>query len=355
MAIEMSDLEKNLLNEIQQDIPVVDRPFIALAEKVGASEKDVIEAIKRLKEVGVIRQISAIFDTRSLGYQSSLVAAKINPEHLDEAAAIINTHPGVTHNYARNHDYNLWYTVAVPPNSVLGLQKTVDLLHQLSKANVTRLMPTLNLYKIGVNFDVAGKDKPEQKVGKAAYTDADRTPDEPLTQKEMDYVLELQRDLPVVEEPFKGFCETLGLSIEELAAMGKDLQSRGKMRRISAVLHHRKAGFTANAMGVWVVPQDRCEELGPKMGAYRAVSHCYRRPTYEDWPYTIFTMVHAKSVQECNNVIDTIAKDTGITDYFGLYSTKEYKKTRVSYFTPEMTDWEKEYAPKLDPSVSASA
>ncbi len=342
MAIEMTGIEKELLNEIQQDLSIVARPFAALGERLGISEQETLDAVRRLKEVKVIRQISAIFDTRSLGYESSLVAAKIKPQLLDAAAAVINTHPGVTHNYARNHEYNLWYTVAVPPNSRFGLQKTVDLLHALSGAEVTRLMPTLNLYKIGVNFDVAGKDEPQSKTGKAAYTDADRTPGDPLTQKEMDFVLEMQEDLPVVAEPYQPVCEALGVSIEALAAIGKELQRRGKMRRISAVLHHRKAGFTANAMGVWVVPQEKCDELGPKMGGYRAVSHCYRRPTYPDWPYTVFTMVHGKSVRECNEVLQTISKETGITDYFPLYSTQEFKKTRVRYFTPEMIDWEKQ-------------
>jgi len=115
MALQMSDLEKNLLNEIQLDIPVAERPFQFLGERLGVSEEEVLSAIHRLKKEGVIRQISAIFDTRSLGYESSLIAARIKQEKLDEAAAIISTHPGVTHNYARNHAFNLWYTVAVPP------------------------------------------------------------------------------------------------------------------------------------------------------------------------------------------------------------------------------------------------
>ena len=344
MALQMSDLEKNLLNEVQLDMPVVERPFQFLGERLGVSEEEVLSAIDRLKEEGVIRQISAIFDTRSLGYESSLIAARIKQEKLDEAAAIISTHPGVTHNYARNHAFNLWYTVAVPPNSSLGLDKTVELLHQLSGAESTRIMPTLKLYKIGVAFDVAGKNKPESKNEKAPYTDKDRTPDQPLTQKEMDFVLELQKDLPVIPNPFEAFCRKLGMTLDGLAAMGKDLQKRGKMRRISAVLHHRKAGFTANAMGVWVVPEERWEEVGPQMGNYQAVSHCYRRPTYHDWPYSIFTMVHGKNATECENVLKTIAKDTGLTDYIALYSTKEFKKTRVSYFTPEMIEWEKKYA-----------
>lgn len=349
MALEMTDLEKNLLNEIQKDIPINPRPYKVMGEALGVSEEEILSAVKRLKEVGIIRQISGIFDTRSLGYQSSLVAAKIPADRLEEAAAVINTHPGVSHNYARNNPFNLWYTVAVPPNSALGLEKTVDLFHQLSGAESTRLMPTLKLYKIGVAFDVAGKDKPASQKEKPAYTDADRTPDEPLTEKEMEYICEMQEDLPVVEKPFEGICQKLDLPLEALAEMTKDLQKRGKLRRISAVLHHRKAGFTANAMGVWVVPKENWDEIGPVMGGFRAVSHCYKRPTYPDWPYSIFTMVHGKTAKECEEVLRAISEATGLTDYIALYSTKEFKKTRVRYFTPEMIEWEKEYAHKLSP------
>lgn len=342
--IDLTPIEKKILNEIQKDLGIVERPFKNLGAAVGLSEEETIAAVKKLKELKIIRQISAIFDTRSLGYESSLVAAKVRPEKLKGAAEVLNTHPGVSHNYARNHAYNLWYTVAVPPNSRLGLQKTVELFHRLSGAETTRLMPTLKLYKIGVAFDVAGEDKPESKTGPAPYKEEDRTPDDKLNQKEMDFVLEMQEDLLVEPSPFQEIARKLGLSLKELVAMGQNLQRRGKLRRISAVLHHRRAGFTANAMGVWVVPENRWDELGPVMGNYRAVSHCYRRPSYPDWPYSIFTMVHGKNAPECESVLKTISRDTGLSDYLALYSIKEFKKTRVRYFTPETYAWESQYA-----------
>jgi DNA-binding Lrp family transcriptional regulator len=116
------------------------------------------------------------------------------------------------------------------------------------------------------------------------------------------------------------------------------------MRRFSAVLYHRKAGFRANAMGVWKVPEERVDEVGNAFAHYQAVSHCYQRPIYEDWPYSVFSMVHGRSVKECENVLDAMAEETGITERLSLYSTREYKKTRVRYFTPEMEAWERLYA-----------
>jgi DNA-binding Lrp family transcriptional regulator len=116
------------------------------------------------------------------------------------------------------------------------------------------------------------------------------------------------------------------------------------MRRFSAVLYHRKAGFRANAMGVWRVPDERIEEVGDTFAHYQAVSHCYQRPTYEDWPYAIFSMVHGRTVEECENVLRAMSEESGIAEYASLYSTREYKKTRVRYFTPEMEAWERLYA-----------
>jgi DNA-binding Lrp family transcriptional regulator len=154
----------------------------------------------------------------------------------------------------------------------------------------------------------------------------------------------LQEDVPLTPRPFDLWGRQVGLTHEELLERAHDLRERKIMRRFSAVLYHRKAGFRANAMGVWKVPEERIEEVGNAFAQYQAVSHCYERPTYEDWPYSVFSMVHGRSVEECENVLDAMAEETGITERDSLYSTREYKKTRVRYFTPEMEAWERLYA-----------
>ena len=120
---------------------------------------------RRLKELGILRQLSAIFDTRALGYTSALIAAKIDPDRVDEAAAIISGHPGVSHNYKRNHAYNLWYTLAVPPGE--DFDAHLDVLHRDSGSLVTRKLPTLQLYKIGVKLDMTGETAANAKIGGA--------------------------------------------------------------------------------------------------------------------------------------------------------------------------------------------
>jgi DNA-binding Lrp family transcriptional regulator len=339
----MDSTDKEILNRIQREVPLEREPFEAIGRELGIAGDEVIRRIETLKRVRVIRQISAIFDTRVLGYESSLVAARIQAHKLGEGAKAINSHPGVSHNYERNNEFNLWYTVAVPPDSRLGLEGTVDVLHRISGAEKTRILPTLKLFKIGVTLDMnkgatAKKEAPQ-------YGESDReSADKNISEDDKAAIRALQEDVPLTPRPFDLWGRQVGLSYEELLERAYDLRDRKIMRRFSAVLYHRKAGFRANAMGVWSVPDERIDEVGNAFAHYQSVSHCYQRPTYEDWPYSVFSMVHGRSVEECENVLKAMAEETGLTDYTSLYSTREYKKTRVRYFTPEMEAWERLYA-----------
>jgi len=331
-----------LLGALQEAVPFTERPFDDLGARCGLAGEEALARVRAWKEAKVIRQISAIFDTRSLGYASSLVAAKVDPAHLDAAVAVINSHPGVSHNYLRNHEFNLWYTIAVPPASRLGLAGTVELLHRLSGAESTRLLPTLVLFKIGVRFDVGGGARPDDRA-EPAYTEKSRAAAAVLTDKEIAFVRVMQRDLALVARPFVAVAEELGMSFAEAAAMHGSFLASGRMRRFAAVLHHRKAGFGPNAMGVWAGPQDdpaALARLGETMAGFRAVSHCYQRPSYPDWPYNLFTMVHGKSEAECEQTLAAIAAATGISGRQALYSSREFKKVRVRYFTGEEAEWE---------------
>src|SRR4029453_4407046 len=159
---QLEDADRELLNAVQWDFPLDSRPDLVLAERLGTDEADVRARVARVKELGVLRQLSAIFDTRALGYGSSLVAAKIHPDRVDEAAAVISAHPGVSHNYKRNHAYNLWYTIAVPPGD--ALEDHVDVLHPEAGGRVPRPLPTLKLYKIGVKLDMTGATAADAKA-----------------------------------------------------------------------------------------------------------------------------------------------------------------------------------------------
>ena len=334
----LDELDKRLLNAIQADFPLARRPFEVLGASLGLAETEVIARLQTHRQRKVLRQIGGIFDTRSLGYNGSLVAMQVEPARLDAAAQVVNAHPGVSHNYQRNHRFNLWFTVAVPPAS--DLTWTVERLHEMARAASTRMLPTLRLFKIGVQLDLEGKTGGERT--EAAYTDKDRPAAgrDGLRPLDIAVIRELQEDMPLVPQPYAPMADRIGIVEEELFAVAARLKAHGYMRRLAGVLHHRAAGFHANAMGVWVVPGDRAEEVGQTMASFRSVSHCYLRPTYPDWPYSVFTMVHGQTPDECQGVIDAMAEATGIADYALLYSTKEYKKIRLRYFTPELEAWE---------------
>jgi DNA-binding Lrp family transcriptional regulator len=122
------------------------------------------------------------------------------------------------------------------------------------------------------------------------------------------------------------------------------MQERGLLRRVAAILYHRRAGFSANGMGVWQVPEEQIPQVGKQMASVRGISHCYQRPTYEDWPYSVFTMAHGRSKEECDAILDAIAEQTGICERATLYSSTEFKKIRLLYFTDEFKAWEREHA-----------
>ena len=337
---ELDDLDRALLNALQWDFPVDPQPYATLADRLGTTEDEVCARIARVKEQGVLRQLSAIFDTRALGYGSSLVAAKVDPDHIDAAAEVINQHPGVSHNYRRNHDYNLWYTLAVPPGS--SLDEHLDILHRDSGALVTRKLPTLQLYKIGVKLDMTGNTAADARTEVLEHERPERRPDmeaPTLSPAEIATIRVVQEDLPLTSRPFAVQAEAVGVSEDELLGILASFKERKLMRRFAAVMNHRSAGFKANAMGVWAVPEDELGDIGPRMAGFALVSHCYRRPTYEDWPYSVFTMVHGKNARECEQTIAAIRDETGVDEFALLWSVKEYKKTRVKYFTPDWDEW----------------
>jgi DNA-binding Lrp family transcriptional regulator len=339
---ELDDLDRNLLNAVQWDFPLEPRPFATLAERLGVDEPAVRERVQKVKDAGVLRQLSAIFDTRALGYTSALVAAKVDGDRIDDAAAAVSEHPGVSHNYKRNHAYNLWYTVAVPPGD--SLDAHIDVLDRESGALVTRKLPTITLYKIGVKLDMTGNTAADAKAEVLEHERPERKAEMPapdLSEVELATIRVVQHDLPVVERPFAVYGEQIGhgVSEDDVLAHLRAFKERKLMRRFAAVMNHRTAGFKANAMGVWAVPDEQLADIGPQMAGFAAVSHCYRRPTYDDWPYSVFTMIHGRSARDCEATVEAIRDETGIGEYCLLWSVKEYKKVRLEYFTPEWRAW----------------
>jgi DNA-binding Lrp family transcriptional regulator len=322
-------VDRALLEEIQAAFPLVPRPYAALGEPLGLDEDQVLARLRRLRGAGLIRQLGAIFDTRRLGYQSTLVAFHVEKGALEHVAALVSAHPGVSHNYARDHHYNLWFTLAVPPGQSLA----GEIRHLADEGDVGDWLnlPSLRAYKLRTHFKLADRNRhssPDTQGGPARLG-------RDLAPADIPFVRTLQRDLPLVPRPFATGAERLGLDEEALLARALELQEAGIMRRFGAVLRHRRVGYRANGMACWAVPESQIDSAGRLAAGYPQVSHCYHRPAYPPrWPYTLFTMVHGQTEAQVEAIVAQLGERIGIQDYQVLYSTREFKKERVKYFEP---------------------
>ncbi len=343
-AIPLDEIDKRLMNLLQSSFPLDPEPFALVASEAELELDDVLTRTRRLLDERIIREITPIFDTRALGYESMLVAAKVDAEHPQRAAAAVNAHPGVSHNYLRTHDFNLWFTIAVPPDSELGMEGSLEALMRETGAESMRQLPTLTLFKINMNLEM-------EKGTEALAAPVEAAPPrelepQPYDERDIATIQAVQGPMEAVERPYDRAAAELGISTDELLERLQNMVERKLLRRVAAILYHRRAGFSANGMGVWKVPEHEIIETGGRMAAFRGISHCYQRPTYEDWPYSVFTMAHGRSKEECDAILDSIAAECGMgpDDRATLYSSTEYKKIRLRYFTDEYERWEAEHS-----------
>ncbi len=248
----------------------------------------------------------------------------------------------MSHNYLRNHEFNIWFTIATEPDSPLGLERTLEVLAREAGAESVRQLPTLKLFKIRMDLEMQAGTEALAKAAEAA--EPAETRPQPYDEFDRDVIRALQGNLPVIAEPYAPAAAQLKIPQARLLEHLAGMQERRLLRRVAAILFHRRAGFSANGMGVWKIPDERIMELGTRMASFRGISHCYERPTYADWPYSVFTMAHGRSKEECDAILDSIAADTGIHERSTLYSSTEFKKIRLLYFTPDYRDWEREHA-----------
>jgi DNA-binding Lrp family transcriptional regulator len=345
-AIPLDDTDRRLMNLMQSSFPLDPEPSERLAAAAELPVAELKSRTQRLLDGRIIREITPIFDTRALGYSSMLVAAKVDSEYPHRPAKIINAHPGVSHNYLRDHEFNLWFTIATPPDSVLGLDGTLEVLQKLTGAESIRQLPTLTMFKINMNLEMEGDtDALAAKVEAVPPRELER---QPYDDFDIAVIRALQGPMDVVDRPYDDAAAAVGLATGDFLAHLEAMIERKLLRRVAAILFHRRAGFSANGMGVWKVDPDDVPDTGGRMAAVRGISHCYERPTYADWPYSVFTMAHGRSKDECDAVLQSIADEHDLhgADRAVLYSSTEFTKVRLRYFTPDYEAWEREHAPE---------
>lgn len=325
-------LDRILLNRLQQSFPLVSEPFRQIGEEIGLRSRDVIERIISLKSRRILRQISAIFNTGALGYKSSLVAATVPEQLIEKAAEVINTYPGVSHNYLRPASFNIWFTIAVPPWE--SIESVVEKLIEKAGGFPFIILPALKKYKLAMVLDMVEEGENEPFPDRSLFEGALVSPKEAfsLTPKNIQIVRCVQEDLPTVERPFRYWAEMLNLDEESLLNKLRKWLNSGIIRRFAAILNHREAGFTANGMVVWMCPENRIDDAGMKLASFSEVSHCYHRPAHPRWPYNLYAMIHGRTINRCKEIAEFLAGVIGLPDYEVLFSVKEFKKVRLKLF-----------------------
>ena len=324
---DLDEDQKKVLEIIQTDFPVADRPFDLLAERAGMTPDEALGAVAGLLDSGVIRRLGGVFDSRSLGYRSTLMAARIPPDRLDEVARCVSRRPGVTHNYRRENDYNLWFTLTA--ESEQRLTEIIEELKAETGIDDFHPLPALAVYKIRVNFNVADPSADQEPPPAAGQQVAETAT---LTEEQKRLVRILQESVPIAPEPFARIAAELRWPATRVVEQVRDWVARGVIRRFGAVVDHRRLGFQANGMVVFRVDTDRIDAAGLRLARRPEVSHCYHRPPLPGFDYRLFAMTHGRSHDQVRQIAAEMSAEVGLEDYQVLFSTTEYKKVSMRYF-----------------------
>lgn len=334
--MELTDLDKRVLTEIQAGFPIEAKPYCALAERLGVTELDALASVEKLRGTGVIRRIGAIFDSHRLGYRSTLCAIAAPAERVEEVAALISAYPNVTHNYQREDRYSVWFTLIARSEERIEAILT-EIAAKTGIDDILNL-PAIRLFKIRVDFDLTGTRKPAEVA--PPVLKPSEAPVVTLSADERELAILLQQDLPDSEMPFAELHDILeerGVDVDEAWVVERTRHwvDTRVIRRFGAAIRHHKTGFTANAMGVWDCPDERVEEVGRLMAAFPQVSHCYERPRAATWPANLYTMIHGRSRAEVEETAEHIRAAVDLAPPRLLYSVREFKKTSMTYFAED--------------------
>lgn len=324
--MELDRVNQALLSILQREFPLVAEPFEEMGRKVGISGQEVISRIEHLKDAGVIRELGPVFDARRLGYHATLVAMKVNQEGLERAAQVLQEHQRVSHAYEREHEYNLWFTLAQPETESFELE--IGQIAGAVSAEVAFHLPAIKLYKIGAYFGTNNGGKGE--VAASGETGLPHTA--VLSSEDRAVINGIQQGLPLVSRgPFSDMAGRLDMNEEEFLAQCRSLLERGIMRRYGAAINHCQAGFTANAMVCWAASGEEVDAAGSRLSAFPEISHCYERVTNAYWGYNLFAVIHGDDREKCRRIAGQVSAELDLRDPALLFSTRELKKTRVKY------------------------
>lgn len=321
----MDITDKALLNILQFSFPLTTTPWQTIAEQLSLPEPEIIQRIERLKKSGVVRQISPIFDSKKIGYHSTLAAFEVPEHHIDEVAQEVSKHKGVSHNYLRDNIINLWFTVTIPQEH--SLEAEVESIAQRLNIENWFFLPSEKTYNIGFKLNMNKETITESSTVRTTPTEIGHTT------YDKTFISKIQHDLPLVPYPYSSLSQELSMSEEDIVEQLQHYIAIGYVRRVAAVLRPTKAGFTHNVMVGWeTTDTEASDKLGMFASSLEAVSHSYRRKKQRHWPISVYTMIHGQSVEDIEEAISRICVYHKPLNVVSLKTIREFKKVRVLYY-----------------------
>ncbi|MEJ6007123.1 Lrp/AsnC family transcriptional regulator [Paucibacter sp. AS339] len=328
----MSDIAARLINDWQQRFPLCSEPLKALGEACGVDALRVQAELKKLHLAGSLGRIGGIWGSGA-GGAALLCAFAVPPQRLEAVAALVSAHPGVNHNYEREHAYNLWFVIT--GGDATQVEAGVSLLEQQSGLPALRL-PMQRAYRINLGFDLQrphGRDCAARGRGLESARDPQGAAH--AVQSEDRALAALVEDgLPLIQRPYAAWAQALACSEAQIFAKIEQWLAQGTLRRFGVVVRHHELGFAANAMCVFNVPDAEVDAHAALLAQQEGVTLCYRRARAGDWPYNLYCMLHGRERGEVLAWLEQARAAAGLeqVEQTVLFSRRRFKQCGARYF-----------------------
>jgi DNA-binding Lrp family transcriptional regulator len=321
-----------LVDGYQSGFPVAEEPFRLVAEELGITEAAALDRVRALRDRGIFRRFGAVLNPPVIG-SSTLAAVSAPEDRFDEVAEIINGYRQVNHNYRRSHEWNMWFVVTAGDRATRD--RIIEEIETRTGCEVL-VLPMLTDFYIDLEFPVVNGDRFARESLQETEVDATRISEQAtadLTDVERRLLLEIQEGFPLTRTPYRDIAAAIDAPADAVLAGVERLLGSGCIKRVGCVVNHIVTGFDANCMVVWDVPDDELDARGEMVGALPYVTLCYHRPRRpeQDWPYSLFTMVHGREAAAVDAKVDELAADHLPFEHERLYSTETLKQTGARY------------------------
>ena len=328
----IDEVDAALIDEFQSDFPIQERPFEAVGDALEVSAETALDRVKALRDDGIFRRFGPVLNPPVIG-SSTLAAVSAPEDQFDEVAEVINEYRQVNHNYARDHEWNMWFVVTAGSR-----QRRDEILAEIEERTgcPVLVLPMLTDYYIDLEFPVVNGDRFARESLETTDASATRISEDAaadLSELDRRLLLEIQTGFPLVATPYRDVADAVDAEVSEVLAAIKRLKQAGCIKRIGCVVNHIVTGFDNNCMVVWNVPDDALDERGQAVGELPYVTLCYHRPRRpdQDWQYNLFTMIHGREATVVDQKIDELATEHLPYDHDRLYSTATLKQTGARY------------------------